>query len=227
MNILALDTSTESCSVALLFEGQLFEQSIMTQREHSQRILGLMNALFNDAGTEIAAIDAVAFGRGPGSFTGVRVAVSVAQGIAFARDLPVIPVSTLAAVAQAAIESTDCQQIAAAMDARMGEIYTGSFVNQHGLAVPCSEEQVSAPAVFRPERPGAWTGVGSGWTVYQNELQQNFADQLTGILPDLLPQATMIAKLADVEAQQGRLFPAAQALPVYLRNNVAQKKAAR
>ncbi|MCC5797543.1 MAG: tRNA (adenosine(37)-N6)-threonylcarbamoyltransferase complex dimerization subunit type 1 TsaB [Methylophaga sp.] len=226
MNILALDTSTESCSVALLIEGQLFEQSIMTQREHSQRILGMMNALFNDAGTEIAAIDAVAFGRGPGSFTGVRVAVSVAQGIAFARDLPVIPVSTLAAVAQAAIESTDCQQIAVAMDARMGEIYTGLFVNQHGLAVPCSEEQVSAPAVFRPEGSGAWTGVGSGWTVYQNELQQNFSDQLSGILSDVLPQATMIAKLADVEAQQGRLFPAAQALPVYLRNNVAQKKAA-
>ena len=226
MNILALDTSTESCSVALLFEGQLFEQSIMTQREHSQRILGMMDALFNDAGTTLAAIDAVAFGRGPGSFTGVRVAVSVAQGIAFASDLPVIPVSTLAAVAQAAIELNAGQQIAVAMDARMGEIYTGLFVNQYGLAVPCYEEQVSAPAMFIPQGEGTWTGVGSGWSAYQAVLQQNFANQLSDIVTDVLPQASMIATLADVEAQQGRMLPAAQALPVYLRNNVAHKKAA-
>lgn len=227
MNILALDTSTESCSVALVFEGQLFEQSIMTQREHSQRILGMMNALFDDAGSTLAAIDAVAFGRGPGSFTGVRVAVSVAQGIAFARNLPVIPISTLAAVAQAAINMNAGQQIAVAMDARMGEIYSACFVNQQGLAVLCGEEQVSAPAMFTPTGEGTWTGAGSGWSVYHDVLQENFAGKLSGIALELLPQASMIATLARAEAEQGRMLPAAQALPVYLRNNVAHKKAAR
>ncbi|MEX0614356.1 MAG: tRNA (adenosine(37)-N6)-threonylcarbamoyltransferase complex dimerization subunit type 1 TsaB, partial [Methylophaga sp.] len=116
MNLLALDTCTENCSAALLIEDQVFAVSEITQRGHSERILGMLDTLFEQAGSELSAMDALVFGRGPGSFTGVRVGVAVAQGIAFAQDLPVVPVSTLAAVAQAAYSKQGVTNICVTMD---------------------------------------------------------------------------------------------------------------
>lgn len=224
MNILALDTCTECCSAALLYQDQLFEQAEMTQRGHSDLILGMMDTLFKQANTSIASVDALAFGRGPGSFTGVRIGVSVAQGIAFARHIPVIPISSLAAVAQDAADGLNIDAIAVAMDARMGEIYCAHYHRINGLVSLLDQERVCQPGQFIPAQTDQqWTGIGSGWAEYESQLRQNFPDVLQQISVDHYPHAGSIIKLAQREVAAGRLLPAEQALPVYLRNNVAKK----
>jgi len=224
MNILALDTCTESCSAALLYQGKLFERVEMTQRGHSDLILGMMDELFEQAGATIADVEAIAFGRGPGSFTGVRVGVGVAQGIAFAREIPVIPISTLAATAQGVVDEFECDHIAVAMDARMGEIYGANFQVVEGLVSLLDDEQVCPPEKFKPISEQSWLGIGTGWAEYETILSENFVGQLKQVNAACFPQAGSIIKLATVEAEAGRLLPADQALPVYLRNNVAKKK---
>lgn len=224
MNILALDTCTESCSAALLYQGKLFERAEMTQRGHSELILGMMDELFAEAKTSISEINAVAFGRGPGSFTGVRVGVGVAQGIAFARDIPVIPISSLAATAQGVVDTFNADYIAVAMDARMGEVYGASYQVKDGLVQLVNEEKVCPPEQFKPMSEQSWLGIGTGWAEYESILTENFAGQLGQVNAACFPQAASIIKLAQQEAEAGRLLPADQALPVYLRNNVAKKK---
>jgi tRNA threonylcarbamoyladenosine biosynthesis protein TsaB len=224
MNILALDTCTESCSAALLYQGQLFERVEMTQRGHSELILGMMDELFDDAKTSISEINAVAFGRGPGSFTGVRVGVGVAQGIAFARDISVIPISSLAATAQGVVDTFNTDYIAVAMDARMGEIYCANFQVVDGLVVLLDEEKVCPPEQFKPMSEQSWLGIGTGWAEYESILTENFAGKLEQVNAVCFPHAASIIKLAQQEAEAGRLLPADQALPVYIRNNVAKKK---
>jgi tRNA threonylcarbamoyladenosine biosynthesis protein TsaB len=224
MNILALDTCTESCSAALLYQGQLFERVEMTQRGHSELILGMMDELFVEAKTSISEINAVAFGRGPGSFTGVRVGVGVAQGIAFARDIPVIPISSLAANAQGVVDTFNTDYIAVAMDARMGEVYGASYQVKDGLVQLLNEEKVCPPEEFKPVDELSWLGIGTGWAEYDAILRENFVGYLKEVSTQHFPQATSIIKLAQVEIEAGRLLPAEQALPVYLRNNVAKKK---
>lgn len=224
MNILALDTCTESCSAALLCQGKWYERVEMTQRGHSDLILGMMDDLFKQADITIADIEALAFGRGPGSFTGVRVGVGVSQGIAFARDIPVIPVSSLAAVAQDAADKLKEDYIAVAMDARMGEIYCASYQVIDGLVILLDEERVCPPEKFIPFGNQQWLGAGTGWGVYDEVLRHNFAEQLSGVSVEHYPQANSIIKLAQIEIAAGRLLPADKAMPVYLRNNVAKKK---
>ncbi|NOQ81778.1 MAG: tRNA (adenosine(37)-N6)-threonylcarbamoyltransferase complex dimerization subunit type 1 TsaB [Methylophaga sp.] len=224
MNILALDTCTESCSAALLYQGELFERVEMTQRGHSDLILGMMDELFQQAGTSVSGIDAVAFGRGPGSFTGVRVGVGVAQGIAFARNVPVIPISTLAAVAQGAADQLNIDHIAVAMDARMGEIYCASYHCEEGIVSLLDHERVCPPEEFSPCSELQWNGVGTGWGEYDSILREQFTANLAQVNVKHYPRASSIVKLAQIEAEAGRMLPAEQALPVYLRNNVAKKK---
>ena len=225
MNILALDTCTESCSAALLYQGELFERIERTQRGHSDLILGMMDELFIQADTGISAVDAVAFGRGPGSFTGVRVGVGVAQGIAFARNIPVMPISSLAAVAQDAADKCEAEYIAVAMDARMGEVYCASYRFIDGLVHLIGDERVCPPEQFIPaDNNQKWLAVGTGWGVYAKALQQNFIDNLSDVSVEHFPYASQIIKLAQVEIAAGRLLPAEEAMPVYLRNNVAKKK---
>lgn len=224
MNILALDTCTESCSAALLYQGELFERAEITQRGHSDLILGMMDELFEQAGTDISVVEALAFGRGPGSFTGVRVGVGVAQGIAYARDIPVIPISSLAATAQGVVDLFDVDYIAVAMDARMGEVYGASYQVKDGLVVLMDEEKVCPPEQFKPINEQSWLGIGSGWAEYDAVLKENFVGHLKEVSTQHFPQAASIIKLAQVEVEVGRLLPAEQALPVYLRDNVAKKK---
>jgi len=224
MKILALDTCTEMCSVALLNQNQLFEQAIMTQRGHSERVLGMLDELLQKAGVGLKDIDVLAFGRGPGSFTGVRVGVGVAQGIAFARQLPVVPVSTLAAVAQRAIDELGATHIAVALDARMGEIYAAHYRDENGLAVLCDQEQVCPPEQFQPLDDNKWFAAGTGWQEHAEALKAAFADRLSGEDATLLPTAAAMSKLAYSLAEQGQTISAEQAVPVYLRDNVAKKK---
>lgn len=224
MNLLALDTCTENCSAALLFNDKVFAVSEITQRGHSERILGMLDTLFKQAGTDLSAMEALVFGRGPGSFTGVRVGVAVTQGIAFAQDLPVLPVSTLAAVAQSAYLKHGMTNISVALDARMGEVYQADFVIENGLAVAVSDEQVTTPATIKPLDAQHWFGAGTGWAEYQQVLTANFAGQLLDVDSDIYPSAKVMLPLAQALAATGGQLPAHQALPVYLRNNVAKKK---
>ena len=225
MNILALDTCSECCSAALFFDGRLYEVSELTQRGHSELILGMMDKLFEQADTTISSVEAIAFGRGPGSFTGVRVGVSVAQGIAFARDVPVIPISSLAAVAQQGLNIVDADHFAVAIDARMGEIYCAHYKRDEKVAVLLDEERVCSPMNFLPRDEKKVVGMGTGWRTYATELTRLFSAQLTDIKPEAYPTASGIIELAQVEIAAGRLLSADLALPVYLRDNVAKKKA--
>ena len=225
MNILALDTCTEMCSAALQINGHIIEMAELTQRGHSEKILAMLDELFAQQQTNLKQIDAIAFGRGPGSFTGVRVGVGVAQGIAFARQLPVAPVSSLAAVAQQAIDRFNVDYIAVAMDARMGEIYAAHFKQEQGNAVLLDQEQVCPPTQFQPfNKQQKWFAAGTGWAEYDSTLTMNFSDCLDGKESALYPQASAMIKLAQVMAENNGLVAAEQAIPVYLRDNVAKKK---
>lgn len=224
MNLLALDTCTENCSAALLIDGRVLALSEITQRGHSECILGMLDQLFQQAECHLADMDALVFGRGPGSFTGVRVGVAVAQGIAFAQDLPVLPVSTLAAVAQAAYAKHGVSEISVALDARMGEVYHADFIIKDGLATAVSDEQVSAPENVKPVDDQNWFAAGSGWAAYQQILSDNFAGQLQGMDSDIYPSAEAMLPLAKQMFTEHKALPAYQALPVYLRNNVAKKR---
>jgi tRNA threonylcarbamoyladenosine biosynthesis protein TsaB len=224
MKILALDTATEACSAALLIDGDVHERFEIAPRAHARLVLPMLDGLLSEAGLKPAQLDAVAFGRGPGSFTGLRIAASVAQGIAFAADLPVLPVSTLAALARAALQADAGRQVFAAIDARMNEIYWAAYAgDEQGMPTALCEEQVSAAAAVSVPAGTRWYGVGSGWAAYPVVLQAHFGAALTGSAPDALPHATHIAQLAARDLGIGKGLPADLALPVYLRNQVAKR----
>lgn len=219
MKLLALDTATEQCSVALAADGGVFERRQLTQRGHAELILPMIDEVLAEAGLRLSDLDALAFGRGPGAFTGVRIAVGVVQGLALGADLPVIPISNLAAVAQQ--EAEPGARVLVCMDARMGEVYWGMFVvDEEGLAVSVSEERVSAPGqVDAGCNPTC--AAGTGFAAYP-ALAQRFAS--VRIDAQRLPRAAEIARLAGREWRHGRAVPAERALPVYLRDRVAYAK---
>lgn len=231
MRILALDTATENCSAALLIEGQLHATEELVFRGHAERILPMIDQLLRDAKVRLTDLSAIAFGRGPGSFTGVRLAASVTQGLAQGAGLAVVPVSDLRAVAQRALELPAAPpRVLVCNDARMHEVYWGCFERTpEGFAVAVTEERVGSPAggVALPVRwngaPGA-LGVGSGFSAYP-ELLAAMSGRVAVIRDPLLPRATEIARLAVPEVANGRLFRPEQALPVYLRDDVARPKA--
>lgn len=225
MNILAIDSCSEMCSAALLFNGKRYEQHELTQRGHSNLILGMIESLFDQSASSLADVDVLAFGRGPGSFTGVRVGVSVAQGIAFARDIPVVAISSLAALAQKAANELEAEYIAVAMDARMGEIYCAHYHFDGQVLRLLDKEQVCDPADFLPYYQGECVGVGTAWHQYETPLKENFGLLVTQVEADYYPEAANVITLAEVEVLAGNLMSADQALPVYLRDNVAKKKA--
>lgn len=222
MRLLALDTSTDACSAAVLVEGAVLERYEIAPRRHAALILPMIDSVLAEAGIVPSQLDAVAFGRGPGAFTGVRIAIGMAQGIAFAADIPVAPISTLAALAFGVAQETGHVRIAAALDARMGEIYWGNYQVNGEWAQLFGEERVCAPlAVTAP--PGDWFGAGSGWSVYSALLAQRLS--VSAWLGERLPRAAAIARLAASAGQQAWIA-AERALPVYLRNEVASKSKA-
>ena len=224
MKLLALDTATEACSAALLIDGTIRERYEVAPRGHARLLLPMLDDLLVEAGLKPAQLDAIAFGRGPGSFTGVRIAASVAQGIAFAADLPVLPVSTLAALARDALQRTTVTQVLAAIDARMGEIYWAAFARDaHGEPQALTDEQVAPATAVCVPAGTEWFGIGSGWAVYETALRAHFGDTLSGIDAAALPRAAQIAQLAAVDFAAGGAVPAELALPVYLRNQVTQR----
>ena len=225
MKILAIDTATEACSAALYADGEINQFYRVAPREHSHIILPMIEQLLAEAEISLAQLDALAFGRGPGSFMGVRIAAGVTQGIAFARGLPVVPVSTLAAIAQTAHAETGTEHVLAAIDARMNEVYWGAYVlSDDGCVHLQGSESVIAPERASIPAEHEWTGAGTGWSAYGEILNAAIAPAgLAGQLNDCLPTAASIARLAAADFQAGRHVDASQAVPVYLRDNVAKK----
>ncbi len=228
MKILALDTATEACSAALYLDGEITRHYRVAPREHSHIVLPMIEQLLAASGVRLPDLDALAFGRGPGSFMGVRIAAGVTQGIAFAWDLPVVPVSTLAAIAQVAHSETGAERVLTAIDARMHEVYWAAYkLGDDDCMHVVGEERVIAPhRVTQPDEAG-WTGAGSGWSAYGDILTATMGPGVVSArLDGCLPAADAIARLAVDEYQAGRYVAASEAVPVYLRDNVAKKSAA-
>jgi tRNA threonylcarbamoyladenosine biosynthesis protein TsaB len=220
VKILALDTATEACSVALLIGDREIERYVELERGHAQEILPMIDTVLAEGGIALGALDAIAFGRGPGGFTGVRLAASVAQGLAFGAGLGVVPVSDLAAVALRAssLHPTNC--VLVVNDARMREVYWAAF---HGGALPEPQdgEHVTAPDQVQLPEGAGWVAAGRGlraWPVLAERCREAGATVLT----DLLPRATEVLALARPQVAAGQMLDPALALPVYVRDNVAE-----
>ncbi|HYN78815.1 MAG TPA: tRNA (adenosine(37)-N6)-threonylcarbamoyltransferase complex dimerization subunit type 1 TsaB [Lamprocystis sp. (in: g-proteobacteria)] len=226
MKLLAIDTSGDACSAALFLDGTLTQQLELAPRRHGELLLPMMQALLESAGVKLAALDAIAFGRGPGSFTGVRIAVAVAQGAAFGAGCPTVPVSTLAALALGEFRRTGQRRVLAALDARMGEVYWGAFeIGDDGLVVPHGEEVVSPPARVPLPAGDAWCGVGPGWAAHLEALTERVGASLAAVSTLGFCEAQDIAVIAVAQAQAGNLIPAELARPVYLRDQVTHGSA--
>lgn len=227
MKLLAFETSTEACSVALYVDGQTIERHQIAPRRHAELALPWAEALLTEAGIGKRQLDAIALGRGPGAFTGVRLAIAVAQGIAMALDKPVVPVSTLQALATQALRQPSPSMqgkahILAAIDARMGEIYVAAYEGTDGVCTPIAPERVIAPQDYAlPDADGRWLGVGTGFAAADGILQQRLQRQLTAVQADALPHAADIAVLAAAAFMRGEAIAPERVEPTYLRNNVA------
>ena len=224
MNILAIDTSTEACSVALLTNGSCEEVFELIPRQHTERVLPMVDELLKKANLSLSQLDALAFDCGPGSFTGVRVATSVTQGLAFSHSLPVIPVSSLAALAQLAYRLDKKEKVLSAIDARMNEMYWGCYQLEAGLMRLMGKEKVSP--VTKVEKEGEWHCQGSGWDTFHTELEQSKQVNITSFSLACYPHAQDIAMLAADLYQQGKMISAEDAKPVYIRDEVTWKKIA-
>ncbi|MEE4093262.1 tRNA (adenosine(37)-N6)-threonylcarbamoyltransferase complex dimerization subunit type 1 TsaB [Pseudomonas viridiflava] len=220
--LLALDTATEACSVALLHDGKVLSHYEVIPRLHAQRLLPMIKDLLAEAGIAMSALDAIAFGRGPGAFTGVRIAIGVVQGLAFALERPVLPVSNLAVLAQRAFRERGVSQVAAAIDARMDEVYWGCYRETAGEMRLVGAEAVMAPelAALPADITGEWFGAGTGWGY-----AERIPVALSGHYASLLPHAQDLLTLATFAWHRGEAVQADDAQPVYLRDKVATPKA--
>lgn len=230
--ILAIETATEACSAALTIDDKIITRFEIAPREHTKLILNMMDDVLEQAGVTLAQVDAVAFSRGPGAFTGVRIATGVAHGVALSIDKPLLPISTLAAIAQQMHEEQSAKHCLAAIDARMGEVYWGAYAVENGLMTLQDDEAVSKPEVLRAAAslPVAdnveWIAAGSGWDAYEQQLDVENISNLEK-RDNILPSAQYIAKLAVQDYLEGNAVDAEQAQPIYLRDKVAQTVAER
>ena len=226
--ILAVDTSSEACSIALLKEGQVFAEFVEAPRQHTQRLLPMIDALLSAQGVKPSELDAIAYGRGPGSFTGLRICLGVVQGLAFSADVPVIPVSTLETMAQGAISRFRLplgHKILTVLDARMSEIYGGLFENCEGSPKAVIDEFVGAPSDLDGCQPLSETPVAEltkiGAGCHYSDIQSISASQE---VQTFLPRAEDMLPLAEKALLAGKVVRAEDAQPVYLRDSVAWKK---
>ncbi|MDG1750234.1 MAG: tRNA (adenosine(37)-N6)-threonylcarbamoyltransferase complex dimerization subunit type 1 TsaB [Thalassotalea sp.] len=223
---LAIDASTEACSVALSLENKVISEFELCPQSHSIVLLPMIDRILKQADITLSELDGLVFGRGPGSFTGVRIGVGVAQGLAFSADLPVVGISTLQTMAQQAYEKYQQTEVIAAIDARMSEIYAGYYkLNEHGIMAAMVEETVLAPAElsqYLKEHTRGCYGVGSGWDAYSAELTSLKTNNGS---PELLfPDASAMLTIAKKEFDSGNAVSAEHAQPVYVRDTVSWKK---
>ena len=225
--ILAIDTATEACSVALYNQGETLAHFELCAREHTQRILPMVQQILAEAGLSLTQLDALAFGRGPGSFTGVRIGIGMAQGLSLGAQLPLLPVSTLQTMAQGAYRLTGADNVLAAIDARMGEVYWGEFSrNAQGVWSGEETEKVIKPEQLlarAAELSARFATVGTGWETYPHLLGESpVAELFDGKM--LLPQAEDMLPLALQLWENGIRVNPEDAEPTYLRNEVTWKK---
>jgi tRNA threonylcarbamoyladenosine biosynthesis protein TsaB len=228
MNLLAFELSTEACSVALWVDGEVRERYDIAPRRHAELALPWAEALLAEAGIARSQLDAIAVGRGPGAFTGVRLGVAIAQGIALALDRPAVPVSTLAALAMRAVAlgAGEGAPVLASIDARMNEVYTARYVftAEHGvlLPIPTSDEQVLPPdAVLLPGDGDAWFGVGTGFGALGGVLQARLSSGWRAVDAEALPHAADVVRIAHSAWLRGEGVAPEKLEPAYLRNQVA------
>ncbi|HAV1609695.1 TPA: tRNA (adenosine(37)-N6)-threonylcarbamoyltransferase complex dimerization subunit type 1 TsaB [Enterobacter hormaechei subsp. steigerwaltii] len=226
MRILAIDTATEACSVALWNDGTTFAHFEECPREHTQRILPLVKTILTEGNTSLSDLDALAYGRGPGSFTGVRIGIGIAQGLALGADLPMIGVSTLATMAQGAWRMTGATRVLAAIDARMGEIYWAEYTrDENGVWHGEETEAVLKPEAVtgrQKQLSGEWATVGTGWPAWPEMAKDTGLTLVDGNM--LLPAAEDMLPIACQLLAAGKTVAVEHAEPVYLRNTVAWKK---
>jgi len=231
MNLLALDASTEACSVALTFNGIKHSRYQLCPQSHSQLLLPMVDEVLKAANCQLTQLDGLVFGQGPGSFTGVRIGIGVAQGLAFAANLPLVGVSTLQTMAQLAFEKHGQQQVISAIDARMSEVYNGFYqCDEHNIMQEVLPESVLAPellaehlaAVFAANNIENAYGVGTGWQAYEDKLahlKNNLGE------PEILfPHAQAMLTIATAKFVKGETVSAENAEPVYVRDTVSWQK---
>ena len=222
-NVLAIDTATEACSAALLSKGLVYQRFEIVPRRHHSLIFEMCQAVLEEAKMDIAELDALVYGRGPGSFTGVRIAASLVQGLAYACTLPVVAISNLQAVALQALRQSDETQVLVAMDARMGEVYYGYFEKDGDLVKAIADESIAAAEKLVV--PNTFNGIGAGTAIplYRNVLEQTLGARLLKWYAPELPQANTLLSLALPHLAADDTLSADQALPVYLRHPVNTK----
>jgi tRNA threonylcarbamoyladenosine biosynthesis protein TsaB len=220
MNFLAIETSTEACSVALVHGDEVIERSEVAPRRHAELVLPMADELLAEAGLKRQALDGIAVGRGPGAFTGVRLGVSLAQGMAMALDIPVVTVSSLQALALEAPE--DDAAILSVIDARMGEIYVAAWRRDgEGGVVLLDRERVDTAAALVLPEAAAWHVVGTGWATYEAILRGRIPTAIVSADGARYPQARHVAEVAARRFRDGGAVAPELALPVYLRDKVA------
>jgi tRNA threonylcarbamoyladenosine biosynthesis protein TsaB len=217
MKILALDTSTEYCSVALWRDGAVDARETLAGQRHSELLLPMVDTLLRSHGLAIKDLDGIAYGQGPGSFTGLRIGCGVTQGLALGASLPVVGVSTLLAMADAA----QGDHVVCCLDARMGQIYHAAYARSGDGWKAVHPASLYAPFEAPPLPAGAWTGCGSGFKAHGPALRQRYEGRLTAVMQDIFPHARHIVQLAVREFESGRGVPAEQAIPIYIRDKVA------
>ncbi|MBV8043374.1 tRNA (adenosine(37)-N6)-threonylcarbamoyltransferase complex dimerization subunit type 1 TsaB [Pluralibacter sp.] len=226
MRILAIDTATEACSAALWNDGNTSAHFELCPREHTQRILPLVQDILSESGVMLTELNALAFGRGPGSFTGVRIGIGIAQGLALGASLPMIGVSTLMTMAQGAWRKTGATRVLAAIDARMGEVYWAEYVrDEQGVWQGEASEAVLKPEAVSErltQLTGEWAMVGTGWKAWPDMIQGAAVTLIDGEV--LLPAAEDMLPIAVHLLAEGKTVAVELAEPVYLRNEVAWKK---
>ncbi|MFT5451596.1 MAG: tRNA threonylcarbamoyladenosine biosynthesis protein TsaB [Enterobacterales bacterium] len=231
LSILAIETCSETCSVAVSHNDKQHQLISKEPRGHADNILPLIDKIMHKADLQLSDLDVIAFSRGPGAFTGVRVGTAVAQGLSLATKLPLVAVSSLAVLAQTSYRVTGIKRCIAALDARMSEVYIGFYqLSDKGCMLAEQDDQV-APAVSvncgneqkHLDNSDVWQGYGPGWSNYPEQMKQRFTNWSLQ-LPETLvyPEAIDLLSLAELEYQEGRLLDPAEAIPVYVRDNVVR-----
>ena len=223
VNLVALETSTEYCSLAVSRGEQVYGRSFHAGQRHSELALPVLRELLAEAGLDMQSVDGIAYGAGPGSFTGLRIACGIAQGLALARNLPVAGIGTLLALA----EECGADKVIACLDARMGEVYHAVYRKSGGKWI-----EMHAPALYKPDAVppvdgGGWIACGSGFRVHGAVLAQRYGSGISRTDADAIPNAEAMLRLARVAFAAGQGVDAALAAPLYVRDKVALKMSER
>jgi len=226
VNFLAIDASTEACSVAIKYQDKVYSEFELCPQSHSLVLLPMIDRLLKQANCQLSDFTALIYGRGPGSFTGVRIGIGVAQGLAFSSDLPTIGISTMQTMAQQVVETTQANHVRVAIDARMSEVYTAAYVSKAGIATLAGNEAVIPPAdlaeqLQEQKHIDKFIGAGTGWDAYAEPLSGLKDNEQVDVL---YPDAKFMLTLGEQAFNEGLALPAEEAQPVYVRDTVSWKK---